>query len=161
MLIEPDRSYTSQIVPFIVTIFTSFLTVRYLYTITNQKSLLTILFLIIYIIISWIRKYVKETLFPEHKHIDTPAPSETTPVINGGGGAGTTSITQVTVKPPIQKIYLMTFLDILLSVIVVILSTLIFDIFRAFIAKVTFRWFDYIVVMSLTILFALSFILSY
>ena len=147
MITDPERAYTSQIVPFVVSLFTSFLTVRFLYSITNQKSILCILFLLVYVIVSWIRKYIKETLYPEHHHKD----SLTTPPQQQ----------QQQKIQPIQRIYLLTFMDILSSILIFILTQIIVDIFYAFIIKVTFRWYDYIVVLSLTIVVALHFILSY
>jgi len=127
-----DKSYTNQIIPFIVTIFASFITVQYLYTITNQRELLCLVFVIIYLIISTLKSYIIISLYPDRK--------------DG--------------KVDIRRIYMVSFCDLLLSIIIVILTKLIFDIFSSVIVKLHMKWYDYMVAISITIVFVFSFIKS-
>ena len=127
-----ESSITSQIFPFIIAIFTSFLTVQFLYTITNQRGILCAIFLMLFFIVVKLKTWITKSLYPDRK--------------DG--------------KVHTQRILLVLFFDLLKSVVLIVLTKLVFDIFSTLIVHLTFSWYDYIVAFSVIVVFSLSIIIS-
>lgn len=115
-------SIKSQIVSTVVTLFGSLLTVQYLYTITHQRELLAIIFLLIYIAVQGIQTYITTVRYPARTDGKPANP---------------------------RRAYLVSACDIVLSIIIVILSALVYDAINALRLKITLYWWDYIVIISL------------
>ena len=122
----------SQIVPIVVTIFASVLTVQYLYTITNQKEVLAAGFLLLYIIAAGTKDWCVRTLYPPRK--------------DG--------------KVEHRREVIVSACDVFMAITVVVISSLVFDIFISVKVKITLEWWDYIVLFSLGFTFLFFFIFS-
>lgn len=115
-------SLQNQMVPFIVTLFGSILTVQYLYTITQQREILGTIFLLIYVVVQAAKTYITTVRYPERTDGKPPNP---------------------------RRAYLVMTCDIILNIIIVILTKLAYDAFNVLRFKVTLYWWDYLVIFSL------------
>lgn len=132
---DDDNGYlSSRIIPFTITLFTSFLTVQLLYTITTQRSILLALFFMIIFIIITIKEYITRSLYPENK--------------------------QHQGRHHIERYLLVVLCNLLITVCIIIMTTIIFEIFSIFIASVNFDWYDYITILSILLVFLFAFIAS-
>lgn len=115
-------SLKNQMIPFVVTLFGSLVTVQYLYTITQQRELLAVIFLLIYVTVQGLKTYVTTVRYPERTDGKPPNP---------------------------RRAYLVSACDIMLSIVIVVLTTLAYDAFTTLRFKVELHWWDYLVIFSL------------
>ena len=127
-----SSSYNSQIISFVVTIFASVLTVQYLYTITNKKEILCLIFLLVLVIIASIREYIIIDIYPDRA--------------DG--------------KIETRRAYLVRFCDLITSITIIILVTIIFDMFNSIMLKIHLQWWDYIAFFSILLTFVFSYLES-
>ncbi len=130
MITREDRSYASQILPILITVATSMVTVQYLYTFTNQSLLLIIIFGLIYIVIEKIQVYIQLNLYPERHD----------------GGVD------------IRRVYMVTICDLIKSFILGILTKLFYDIFNSVGIKLHIKWYQFMVAVPTLIVFSISLI---
>ena len=125
---DGQAPYKGQVIPVVVTIFASLLTVQYLYTITNQRELLCAIFLVIYIIAAGVKDYVTTVVYPERS--------------DG--------------KIDHRRLIIMNACDLITNIAIVVITRLIFDIFISVRVKIDLAWWDYIVLASLGFTFVFS-----
>jgi hypothetical protein len=120
----------NQLIPFIVTFFGALLTLQYLYTITNQRELLIIVFLLIIVIVRAVRNYIVTERYP-----DRP---------------------DGLVNP--RRAYLTSSCDIVVNVCVIILTRIVYDVLNSSRLKANLQWWNYMTFFALTLAFILYFV---
>jgi len=125
-------SLKNQLIPFIVTFAGALLTLQYLYSITNQRELLVVIFLLIVVIVHAVKNYIVTERYPDR--------------VDGK------------INP--RRAYLTTSCDIVTSIAAVILTKLVYDMLNAARLKEQLPWWDYMILIALTLSFVLYFIHS-
>lgn len=115
-------SLKNQIISTVVTLFGSLLTVQYLYTITHQRELLITIFLLIYVSVQGVKTYITTVRYPDRTDDKPHNP---------------------------RRAYLVSACDIVLSIVIVTLTKLAYDVFNALRLKVELHWWDYMIIFSL------------
>lgn len=127
-----SSSSNNQYIPLIITIFASLLTLPFLYTLTNDRSVLCVVFVISYVIIDAIKDYIVNTLYPNRK--------------DG--------------KVETRRIYLVKLCEFMTSVIVVIFMKLLFEWINILRVKMNIQWYSGMVLAATIITFVFSYIES-
>lgn len=126
-------SYKDQVIPIAVTLFGSLLTVEFLYSfVTYKHELLIAIFVLIYAIFMYAKKYVTHTVYPPRK--------------------------DGRIEP--RKTSLIGFCSLGMSVCVIVITRLVFDMFMAFRVKVHMKWYYYVDLFAIVITFLFSFLVN-
>lgn len=128
-------SYTNKLLPLISTLLLSYMGTSVLYTITNQKEILIAIFLVLFLVVSSIKLFITEYVFPEEKK-------------------GKTIIERK--KRDLDEDTILQLLDFISSIIITIMMFIFADIFTITINTIQFQWFEYIVLFELPLFFIIT-----
>lgn len=126
-------SYRDQVIPIVVTLSVSLLTVEFLYSlITHKREVLAAIFVFIYALFMYLKKYITESVYPSRK--------------DGRVEPRRTSLTGLC--------------NLAMNICVVIITRLIFDMFMVARVKIHMVWWQYIDLFAIGITFLVSFLVN-
>jgi hypothetical protein len=125
-------SLSSNILPIIIALVATFLTVAFLFTLTNRADVLAVTFGFIYVAILSLKHYLQTNVYLPRKDGKTEA----------------------------RGVLILRCCDIVSAVVIIVISALILELFTLLRLRITpFAWWTYIVVFSLIITFLLPLII--
>ena len=120
-------------IPIVVTLSVSLLTVEFLYSlITHKREVLAAIFVFIYALFMYLKKYVAESVYPSRK--------------DGRVEPRRTSLTALC--------------NLAMNICVVVITRLIFDMFMVARVKIHMVWWQYIDLFAIGITFLVSFLVN-
>lgn len=126
-------SYKDQVIPIVVTLFGSLLTVEFLYSfITYKREVLITIFVLIYGIFVYLKKHITTTVYPNRK--------------------------DGRVEP--RRATLVGFCGLVMNICIIIITRLIFDMFMVVRVKIHMVWWQYIDLFTIGITFLFSFLVN-